>query len=374
VGTEVKAVIFGKGRGTPIRGIERRHVNELKSVLSDLPADTLIYLDVGGLTQAERSRLLRATLNKAGRRVGIIDPKGSVRDVAALFHAGAVDYIHTSAGAGALSLGRIAAVRSYASLVGAVPGDAPQAPVLPALAALKRLGSARIPGGGDSEWEGVEDGNEHNFAFLYVEVDDVDEMRKHYEPDSLSKAMETFREFVFKMVSPSGGRLWMWSRFSGLVLFPLRALDFPAPLCGLRILLSRVFFDAEESPLPGRLSFRMALSIGSTAYTVGDPGRILSEGINSIFHLGRRFARPGQFLFTWEASVLTPEPLRSCGCCSPPRQWACHRPEAHGQAGADEQGASSVCASGFTLHFAHAAGRRFSCTLRSCTGHRPDAL
>jgi len=308
----VKAVIFGKGRGTPIRGIERRHIKELESVLSDLPADTLIYLDVGGLTQAEGSRLLRATLNKAGRRVGIIDPKGSVRDVAALFHAGAVDYIRKSTGAGALSLRRIAAVRSYMSLVSAVPDDVPPAPVLPALAAIKRLGSARLPGGGGSGWEGVEDGNEHNFAFLYVEVDDVDEMRKHYEPDSLSKAMETFREFVFKMVSPSGGRLWMWSRFSGLVLFPLRALDFPAPLCGLRILLSRVLFDAEESPLPGRLSFRMALSIGSTAYTAGDPGRIVSEGINSIFHLGRRFARPGQFLFTWEAAVLTPEPLRSC--------------------------------------------------------------
>jgi hypothetical protein len=312
VAAEVKAVIFGKGRGTPVRGIERRHVKELDSVLSDLPADVLIYLDVGGLTRPERSRLLRATLNKAGRRVGIIDPKGSVTDVGSLFHAGAVDYIRASAGAGALTLRRIAAVRSYVSIVNAVPADAAPGPVPRALPVIRGLGTPGFPGGGDGGWEGVEDGNQHNFAFLYVEVDDVEEMRKHYEPDSLSRAMDTFREFVIKMVSPFGGRLWMWSRFSGLVLFPLRALDFPAPLCGLRILLSRVFFDAEESPLPGRLSFRMALSIGSTAYTAADPGQIVSEGVNSIFHLGRRFARPGQFLFTWEAAVLTPEPLRSC--------------------------------------------------------------
>jgi hypothetical protein len=102
----------------------------------------------------------------------------------------------------------------------------------------------------------------------------------------------------------------MWSSFGGLVLFPLREPDFPAPFCGLRILLSRVFFDAEESPLPGRLSFRMALSIGSTVYDARDTGRIVSDGVNSIFHLGRRFARPGQFVMTADAAAMTPEQLR----------------------------------------------------------------
>ena len=60
------------------------------------------------------------------------------------------------------------------------------------------------------------------------------------------------------------------------------------------------------------LSFRMALSIGSTVYHANDTGRIVSDGINSIFHLGRRYAKPGHFLVSSEAAALAPEPLRPC--------------------------------------------------------------
>jgi hypothetical protein len=81
-------------------------------------------------------------------------------------------------------------------------------------------------------------------------------------------------------------------------------------VCGLRILLSSIFYDVEESLLPGRLSFRMALSLGATVYHEHDTGRIVSDAINSIFHLGQRFTPPGQFLLTAEAYDLVPPALR----------------------------------------------------------------
>jgi hypothetical protein len=102
----------------------------------------------------------------------------------------------------------------------------------------------------------------------------------------------------------------MWGRFGGLALFPLHDTICTAPLCGLRILLSCVFYDVEESLLPGRLSFHMALSVGTTVYQKGDTGRIVSDGVNSIFHLGRKYAEPGSFLLTAEASELAPQALR----------------------------------------------------------------
>jgi hypothetical protein len=83
-----------------------------------------------------------------------------------------------------------------------------------------------------------------------------------------------------------------------------------SPICGLRILLSSVFYDYEESLLPGRLSFRMALSVGTTVYKDGDTGKIVSDAVNSIFHLGRRFTGPGQFLITADAHELVPAQLR----------------------------------------------------------------
>jgi class 3 adenylate cyclase len=159
-------------------------------------------------------------------------------------------------------------------------------------------------------WAEIQPGHEHSFAFLFIEVDEAEDLKKRHEPENLASAMATFREFVERIVAQHGGRLWMWSRFGGLVLFPLHEPTPFAPICGLRILLTSIFYDVEESLLPGRLSFRMALSVGSTVYHDGDTGRIVSDAVNSIFHLGRRFTRPGQFVLTADAHDLVPPQLR----------------------------------------------------------------
>ncbi len=160
-------------------------------------------------------------------------------------------------------------------------------------------------------WLDIAAGKEHRFAFLFVEVDDAEELKKRYEPENLVNAMETFRGFIERIVQQHGGRLWMWGRFGGLALFPLANSTSAAPVCGLRILLSRVFYDIDESLLPGSLSFHMALSIGTTVYQKGDTGRIVSDGVNSIFHLGRVYTQPGPFLMTAEACELAPPVFRA---------------------------------------------------------------
>jgi hypothetical protein len=309
----MKAVVFGRG-GTRARGpagVERRPLAELKSALAEMPEEAVVYLDVTGLSERERTRLVASTIKAAGRRVGVLDPAGRVKDVAALFHAGAVDYLGKSPGIRGLTSRRLAAVRSYSEGSVEVPAVASRSGSAPERDGGATTVGRAIPAGSDP-WESIQDGREHGFAFLFIEVDDAEELKKRYEASNLASAMDTFRAFIERIVTPSAGRLWMWSRFGGLVLFPLRDGEFPAALCGLRILLSRIFYDAEESPLPGRLSFRMAVSVGATVYKPGDTGRIVSDAVNSIFHLGRRFTRPGQYLLTADAAALTPEPLRPC--------------------------------------------------------------
>ena len=299
----MKAVIFAAkvSRGAkPRGGVETLPLADMKRLVVGLGEETMVYIDVRGLKEADRRRHLAAALKLASGRVGVLDSDGSVKDVASLFHAGAVDYVGKALGAPALTPKRFKAVMAWA---GRTP--APSA-VPPAAAAAPGI---TTPSNGDG-WASVKEGREHTFAFLFIEVDDAEEMKKRYEPANLASAMETFRAFIERMVTPSGGRLWMWSRFGGLVLFPLQESECPALLCGLRILLSRLFYDAEDSPLPGMLSFRMALSIGSTVYHANDTGRIVSDGINSIFHLGRRYAKPGTFLVSSEVAARAPEALR----------------------------------------------------------------
>ncbi|MGA2975582.1 MAG: hypothetical protein ABSF77_09765 [Spirochaetia bacterium] len=290
-----------------VRNIEIQPLADLRRSLASLSDMPLVYVDLRGLSDRERKRIMTIISAHPEVRFGVFDPGGSIKDTAGVFHAGAVDYLGKGMSVSALTAKRRAAVLAYARR----GGIEQQAPALPNSASDARPGPAPAaqPAQADG-WAEVVPGREHRFSFLLVEVDDSEELKKRHEPDNLAAAMETFRGFIESIVTQHGGRLWMWSRFGGLILFPLNDERFLAPVCGLRILLSSIFYDVEESLLPGRLSFRMALSLGATVYHEHDTGRIVSDAINSIFHLGQRFTPPGQFLLTAEAYDLVPPALR----------------------------------------------------------------
>jgi len=285
---------YFRGRGT--QDLETRPRRELKKALPSLEMAPLVYVDVGGLPEAEHARILSLISASPRVRFCILDPTGQVSDVAAVFHAGAVDYLGKRIVSARPTAKRRGALQSYARRLG--KGFDEPAPALD------------LPASATDGWNDIKPGTEHAFAFLFIEVDDEEEMKKRYEHENLTAALGTFRDFVERIAVQYGGRLWMWSRFGGLVLFPLHERAPHATLCGLRILLSSIFYDCEHSILPGRLSFRMALSVGRTVYNPSDTGKIISDAVNSIFHLGRRYTRPAQFVLTSEAYELVPAPLR----------------------------------------------------------------
>ncbi len=293
----VQGLPYFAGRGAP--EVEFRPLKELKKALPSLEMVPLIYLDVQGLGEKEKTRLMDLVSANAKVRFSILDPAGGIEDVASVFHCGAVDYIGKRMAVKSPPARRRNAPLAYARRIGA-GGDEPALPEVP----------LDVPPEFTDGWAEIRPGQEHTFAFLFIEVDEAEELKKRYEPENLAGAMATFHDYVERTVKRHGGRLWMWSRFGGLALFPLRERAPFAPICGLRMLLSSVFYDYEESPLPGRLSFRMALSVGSTVYKDGDTGKIVSDAVNSIFHLGRRFTGPGQFLITADAHELVPPQLR----------------------------------------------------------------
>lgn len=278
--------------------VTARPRKELKKALSSLDMASLVYLDLQGSTAAERRRLLSVVTANPRVRFCIIDPTSVVEDVASLFHAGAVDYLGKKLLSFPPAPRRRDALVAYARRMGSGAEDSvPPAPL-------------DLTSAGKDGWAEVETGREHAFAFLFIEADNAEDLKLRHEPQNLAAAMGTFRDFVERIATLHGGRLWMWSNFGGLALFPLHERSPQAPLCGLRILLSSIFYDCEESLLPGRLSFRLALSVGSTAYNERETGKIISDAVNSIFHLGRKFARPSQFVLTADAYELLPHPLR----------------------------------------------------------------
>ena len=315
----MKVVLFSK-KPNPTRAklprrsrsgpeVEAHPFSHMRRVLPTLEAGLLVYVDVSGLSDVERIRAIALLAKRPGLLFGLIDPASKVPDVASLFHAGAIDYIGREFRRTGLTAKRLEKVLAFAEATR--PRAEPERPAEPAVA---------LEG-----WPGVVPGREHPFAFLFVEVDGADDMKRRYGQENLSHALDTFRAFIERIVPLHEGRIWMWTGFGGLTLFPLRATEtrarwepsggYSPVVCGLRIAMSRIFFDVEESPLPSRLSFRMALSVGSTIYREKDTGEIVSDSLNSIFHLGQKFARPGQFLLTEEALDLAPQRLR--GACVP---------------------------------------------------------
>jgi class 3 adenylate cyclase len=294
---KVPKLRFLAGHG--VQELEIRPLSQLKKALPSLEVAPLVYLDVQGTAEKERARLLTVIAANPQVRFCILDPADDIQDVASVFHAGAVDYIGKRVASTSPKAKRRGAPLAYAKRIGA-GHDVLSPPEVP----------LDVQAAVSDGWAEIQPGNEHSFAFLFIEVDEAEELKKRHEPENLAAAMATFREFIERIVSQHGGRLWMWSRFGGLVLFPLHEPSPFAPICGLRILLSSIFYDVEESLLPGRLSFRMALSVGSTVYHDGDTGRIVSDAVNSIFHLGRRFTGATQFVLTADAHDLVPRQLR----------------------------------------------------------------
>lgn len=316
----MKVVVFSKRPNSARMRFPRRPrtgpevtvypVGQMRRVLPGLEPGLLVYLDVSGLGELERRRAVGMLQKGVGMLFGVIDPLGKEPDVAGLFHAGAVDYIGREFRRTVLTPKRLDRVMGWVrsvrpSVVQAL--EEPEQDTQPA------------PEG----WAGVIPGREHDFAFLFVEVDNVEAMKRRHGAENLSHAMDTFRAFIERIATPHDGRLWTWAGFGGLVLFPIPSRGGPGAgdpaaagspvLCGLRIALSRIFYDAEESPLPSVLSFRMALSTGSIVYRESDTGAVIAESLNSIFHLGQKFARPGHFVLTEDVLELAPQKLR--GMC-----------------------------------------------------------
>jgi hypothetical protein len=109
-----------------------------------------------------------------------------------------------------------------------------------------------------------------------------------------------------------GGRIWIWDDFGGLILFPFDGEECAAVLTCFRLILNRKLIHAEELHCRVPFSFRIVLHIGNTIYRQkGKTGTLVSNSINSIFHLGKKFAKPGNFYITKEVYRYIPEKFRS---------------------------------------------------------------
>ncbi len=264
--------------------------SQLKKSAKNAPKNSLIYADISSFPKAEAAQVLKSLSKLEDQLTGIIDPKGSIADVAGLFHDGAADYLGADCLKNGLTAKRLARILEFKKIE---KDDS---------AELARKNY--IPSGGG--WKNIRAGQEYTFCFMMVELDNKADL-KALPVEDFNRITRAFHAYLEDTVSPLDGKIWMWMDFGGLILFPFDGKKVHAIDAAFRLMVGRRLMSAEIVHLDIALSFRIAMHIGNTVYkTRGDTGTIISDSINSVFHLGQKFAEPGGFYLTNDIFIYAP--------------------------------------------------------------------
>ncbi len=267
-------------------------LGDVSSRLKNGPIPEVLYLDTTGMELKEIKKRFKAFFQAGVLTVGVLDPRDGIADPAEIFHLGASDYLGKRLLKEDLKPSRLKRVIEYSE------SFMDEGEEVSACEAESPGSLASIPGG---NWELAETGTCYAFTFLFVEMDLPQDWKKKAGAAHLKKVKELFHNHVKRAVEPSNGRVWMWNEFGGVVLFPLLDNSSRVVQTAARLMLNRVLHSVEEFPFKTLISYRMAIHTGESVYHKrGETGTIVSDTVNFIFHLGQKFAEPGQLYITKE--------------------------------------------------------------------------
>jgi hypothetical protein len=274
---------------------------DLKKTLAEAKAETLIYLDASEFTEAQITRTMKASAENGAIRIGVIDSGGVIGDPGSLFHLGAADYLSKKIIQQGVTGPRLQKAISFS--------DFEQPP--------KKGTSKTAPDStwklSGPSWKNVKSGQEYTFCFMFVEIDLIDEWKNKSGRAHLDEVKAAFQKHVQQFASALSGKIWMWMDLGGLILFPFDGKRCDPILDGIRLVLNRLVISAEEYAYHTTISYRLALHIGNTLYrSRGNTGTIVSATVNFLFHLGQKFAKPGNFYLTEPVARFIPEKFEEC--------------------------------------------------------------
>jgi hypothetical protein len=275
-------------------------LSEIKKIVSNTQSGALIYIDVTNVDDRERDKALRFLSKLQGYRYGIIDPRGTIKDVAAQFHNGAADYIGKEVFKECITIKRLKNLVAYKEI--------------DVLDKIEKEGAEPVTERyilSGKDWRTVKPGQEYTFCFMYIELDNQKELIKKYGPAHLDEFLRSFLELIENTVSPINGKIWMPFDFGALILFPFDGERCDAILTCFRLIMARKIISIERYDSRALLSYRIVLHLGNTIYrNRGNTGSIISDSINTIYHLGQKFAQEGNFYVTKELFEFIPGGLK----------------------------------------------------------------
>ncbi len=273
-------------------------VKDFSAAVKAFHAEDLFYLDISSVNETDRKKFYNLIYKTKNARIGIIDPDNSVADIAELFHNGIADYIGKGIFSTGITLKRIQKVYEYRPIDGGDPVCEKED---------NRVRNYILSG---NDWSQINPGKEYTFCFMFIELDNFSDMKKTAGAERARVITEAFHKFIAQYISPINGRIWMWMEHSGVILFPFDGKNCDAVLASFKLMLNRYLINMIDLTMDYFYSYHIVLHIGNTVYRErGETGTIVSDSINSIFHLGQKYAEDGNFYLTDEMEPYIPAGL-----------------------------------------------------------------
>jgi len=286
-----------------LKPVFAKNTKFLASALSKhTPEDgDISYIDITGLTGADINKAM-AQLKKCCKETpwGIIDPKGSVNDPAALFFEGASDYLGPSLlkASKGIDPKRLKNALSWRNELAGVGGGSAKGDGKTARGGVLPKTGIKLPAGNIfSGWKNMETGKTMPFYLLYCCLRGKTALDARLGEKLFAQVHQRFLSCLYSNFQEGEGLIWMDSGKDCLFLLPPKATSAEAAVKAcIKMLISTPLITMETLTLKIPVNILFALHYGSLSYSPpGRTGTVVSDAVNFIFHLGAKKAEPGRF-------------------------------------------------------------------------------
>lgn len=254
----------------------------LRNELKKADSDTIYFTDYASIPEQDKTRDLNYLLKKQDVQRAIIDRKNEIDDPAELLMRGC-DYISGRLLKNGIKPARLNKFTTWRS---ANAGDSEAMPPA-AVKSLEKISSQLVPENG---WAGIKSGKEYTFFMLFTEISIPSEWKKKSGNVHLNEIKQKFQTVVERISAAFDGKIWIWNEYGGLVLFCFDGSSCSPVIPAMKLLLNRALISIEDFDLHTPIRLRASMHLGNTIWKArGETGTIISDSLNSIFHLGTKY-------------------------------------------------------------------------------------
>jgi hypothetical protein len=278
------------------------------------------YIDVSGFSAADiKKNLTQLKKSCKGAPWGIIDPKGSLKDPASLFFDGASDYLGPDFFKGSSRIIDQKRLKAASQWRSAVPGKTEEKSAKRHVSSLssglpktgiKIPSASMFPG-----WKKMQTGKTMPFYLVYCAIHGKMALNTRLGEKAYGYIQQRLLTFLFQSFNEGDGLAWMDTGKDFLFLLPAKIKNVEAVVKAcVKMLASAPLIAIEVLGLTIPVNFVFALHYGPIRYSPpGATGKVVSDAVNFVFHLGSKKAEPGRLIISDELPDGTiPQALEDC--------------------------------------------------------------